>query len=96
MSKWVTWDSLASFELWHNNLKEILGYPIPSIDAATGEVGPPFTTDYVNPVVVTDSDVRAFVEAEYAVGLTECDAPPILNTVEDAPHGWIGQVDNNE
>lgn len=49
---WAIFDSIESFELWHEAIKEKMGYPIYGENAETGEVdfdNP--TTDYTSPVI---------------------------------------------
>ncbi len=75
MDKWYTFDSLESFDSWHDQLKIALGYPLPSIDSQGNVIGEPFSTDYTSVIKVTDNDFRAVVEDEYAKGLTLSEQP---------------------
>lgn len=75
MDKWYSFDSIESFDQWHEALKTQLGYPLPSIDQDGNIIGEPFSTDYTSIVKVTDNDYRAVVEDEYADGLILSEKP---------------------
>lgn len=75
MDKWYTFDSIKSFNEWHETLKEILGYPLPSLNAEGNVIGEPFTTDYTSFIKVSANDFRAVVEDKYAEGLTLSEKP---------------------
>jgi hypothetical protein len=70
MWNWYEWDSIESFNAWHNSLCEALGYPLTSVNQATGEQEPEATKTiaYTDPIVVNDK-IIALVELEYAEGL---------------------------
>lgn len=61
---WFQWLSLEGFNSWHDVVKEALGIPYPGRNSATGEIDETaqWTTSYTEPVIVSDDDVRAFVE----------------------------------
>ena len=75
MDKWYTFDSIESFDSWHEALKIALSYPLPSIDSEGNVIGEPFSTDYTSVIKVTNTDFRAVVEDEYAKGLTLSEQP---------------------
>ena len=70
MDKWYTFDSIESFNSWHETLKTELNYPLPSVDQDGNIVGEPYSTDYTLVIKVADNDFRAVVEDKYAKGLT--------------------------
>lgn len=82
-----TWSSLQAFETWHNSAKTALGIPYPGRNAATGEIdeNAQWTTAYTEPIVVTEDDVRAYVEDHVAElvpkGLGVPSEPPSLPDV---------------
>jgi hypothetical protein len=90
MDKWYTFDSLESFDSWHEALKIALGYPLPSIDSEGNVIGEPFSTDYTSVIKVTDNDFRAVVEDEYAKGLTLSEQPIFT----DKPMGGSNEADS--
>lgn len=65
---WYTWNSLKSFEIWHDDTCALLGLPKPGKNVATGEIDTDaqWTTRYTYPVIVNKNDVRAFVEEDVA------------------------------
>ena len=69
---WYTFNSLDDFDVWHAGVKDLLGIPYPNVNAATGEVDPlaSWTLEYTEPIIVATDDIRAFIEEEYAEGLT--------------------------
>jgi hypothetical protein len=75
MDKWYTFDSIESFDSWHEALKIALDYPLPSIDSEGNVIGKPFSVDYTSVIKVADNDFRAVVEDEYAKGLTLSEQP---------------------
>ena len=77
MDKWYTFDSIESFNLWHEALKILLGYPLPSIDSEGNVVGDPLSVDYTYVIKYAENDFRAVVEDAYANGLTLTE-PPIF------------------
>jgi hypothetical protein len=82
MDKWYAFDSIESFNTWHDNLKSELGYPLPSIDSEGNIIGEPFSTDYTSVIKVADNDFRAVVEDEYAEGLTLSEQPIFEDKME--------------
>ena len=88
MDKWYTFDSIQSFNTWHEALKQALGYPLPSIDAEGNVIGEPFTTDYTFVIKVVDNDFRAVVEDEYAKGLILSEKP----IIEDKPMRGLNEA----
>ena len=75
MDKWYSFDSIESFNSWHEALKTELGYPLPSLDQDGNLIGEPYSTDYTAAVKVSDNDYRAVVEDQYSDGLTLTDKP---------------------
>jgi hypothetical protein len=63
------WDSLELFNVWHNNLKLQLGYPIENTNQATGLGDGTFTESYTTPIQIDDKWI-AVVEDTYADNLT--------------------------
>ena len=59
-----SWPSLDLFNAWHADACTALGIPHPNHNAATGEIDEDaqWTTAYTEAVVVTEDDVRAYVE----------------------------------
>lgn len=84
------WLSLDAFNAWHDSAKLALGIPFPGRNAATGEIdeSAQWTTAYTEPVIVTDTDVRAYVEDHVASlvpdGLGTPSEPPSID-VEVTP-----------
>lgn len=86
------WLSFDSFNIWHESAKSALGIPYPGRNVATGEIdeSAQWTTAYTEPVVVTENDVRAFVEESVAILVPDglgipSDPPPYRNPFNDAP-----------
>jgi hypothetical protein len=75
MDKWYSFDSIESFNSWHEALKAELGYPLPSIDQDGNLIGEPYSTDYTSAIKVLDNDYRAIVEDQYADGLILSEKP---------------------
>jgi hypothetical protein len=77
MNKWYEWDSLASFESWHQTIIIELGLPIVSVNQATGEPEPNATetVTYTNPFEVEGKTI-ALVEDAQSAGLTETNLRP--------------------
>ncbi len=67
---WVKWNSLESFNEWHEIVKAQLGLPKMSV-GKNGEIDPTATvsTDYVLPTIVAENDIRALISEDYADGL---------------------------
>jgi hypothetical protein len=76
------WTSLINFQQWHEEAKTALGIPYPGYNAATGELDEDaqWTTAYTEPIIVSENDVRAFVE-DYVVEL----APGGLGILSEPP-----------
>jgi hypothetical protein len=89
MDKWYTFDSVASFNIWHEQLKSALNYPLPSIDAEGNVIGEPFTSNYTSIIKVSNDDFRAVVEDKYSDGLT-LSSQPIFN---NKPIGETNEAD---
>jgi hypothetical protein len=68
---WYEWETQEEFDLWHNALCAELGYPLTSINQATGKPDKTATktTSYTNSYLV-DGKIIADVADEYAEGLT--------------------------
>lgn len=82
---WVKWDSLNSFNVWHDGIKTILGLPKPSINEAGEIVEDAVITDsYVSPIIVAEDDIRALIDEAYADGL-EISINPIVSRYEATP-----------
>jgi len=71
MTNWYEWDSLASFNTWHEAIIVELGLPIISVNQATGKPQPNAveTVRYTNPFEVEDK-VIAIVEDAQSANLT--------------------------
>jgi len=68
---WYEWKSQADFDAWHDALCQQLGYPLVSINQATGEPdeSAAMTISYTTSREV-EGKVIADVEDQYAEGLT--------------------------
>ena len=68
---WYEWASLEAFNVWHEALKQSLGYPLISTNQATGLPDPDaqVTDNYTSPIEVQGKFI-ALVEEIYAEGLT--------------------------
>jgi hypothetical protein len=82
---WVTFDSIDSFNAWHDQVKADLGIPSLATDAAGNVVAGQETTAYTQPHIVSDLDIRADVEANYLDGLTLSENPYKDDRHEAAP-----------
>jgi len=82
---WVKFDSIDSFNAWHDQVKAALGIPSSAIDAAGNEVAGQVTTAYTQPHIVSDSDIRADVEVNFIEGLTLSENPYKDDRHEAAP-----------
>ena len=70
----IQFGSIEAFDAWHETIKAQLGLPKLSVDADGNEIPDSvLITDYTKPVIKADDDVQAFVEDEYAEGLTVVD-----------------------
>ena len=69
---WYEFISLEEFDVWHNDLCTLMGYPLKSVNQLTGQVDDEatMTTAYCEPILVNGKYI-AFVEVEHAQGLTE-------------------------
>jgi hypothetical protein len=69
--KWYEWNTQAEFDTWHNALCAELGYPLVSVNQASGEPDETATktTAYTTSNKVNNK-VIADVEDQYAEGLT--------------------------
>ncbi len=65
--KYYKFDSISAFKAKHLEVKEILGIPNES------------TKEYTQGLVITQNDIRAVFEDQYANNLTECAAPELQN-----------------
>lgn len=73
---WVKFDSLDEFNTWHETIKTELGLPKRSVDAEGNEIeGSLLITDYVLPIIVDETDVRACIAEQYAESLTPSENP---------------------
>lgn len=68
--KWYQWNTQADFDAWHNDLCKELGYPITSVNQATGQLNPDaaMTTAYTTSQII-EGKVIADVEDKYSYGL---------------------------
>ena len=83
MSNWYKWDSIESFNTWHEVVKIELGLPQPSVKAdGTEVVGGIITNNYTIPVIVAKNDVRAIVEDDNAQELTLSVSPSLTYKTE--------------
>lgn len=82
---WVKWNSLDSFNAWHDGIKAILGLPKPSMNE-NGEIvkDAVITDSYVLPIIVAEDDIRALIDEVYANGL-ETSVNPIVSRYEATP-----------
>lgn len=63
---WVSFPSLSAFDAWHNEIKKNLGLPKVSTDVDGNEKPDAIlTTDYVQPYIVSENDVRALIDDIY-------------------------------
>jgi hypothetical protein len=81
---WYEWDSQADFDTWHNALCARLGYPLISLNQATGEPdeSAAMTTSYTTSQAV-EGKVIADVEDQYAKGLTSSALRPAPRVISD-------------
>jgi hypothetical protein len=64
---WYSWTSKEAFDQWHSEAKALLNMPLPGYNAETGEqVNQGMTTEYTEAIVVTETDVRAWVQSNIA------------------------------
>ena len=77
---WVKFNSLDAFNVWHETIKFQLGLPKISTDYLGNEVpDKTITTDYAKTIIVSDDDVRAFIEEDHAEGLEVSESPFVSN-----------------
>jgi hypothetical protein len=76
LKNWYKWDSLESFNVWHNQIKEQLDLPKMSVDI-TGQIVPDavINSAYTEVHHIAENDYRAFLADEYADGLELSDNP---------------------
>lgn len=78
MSNWYKWDSIESFNTWHEGIKAELGLPKSSVTEDGLAVPDGVITDqYTNAFIVAEDDIRAMVENEYSEGLKASENPII-------------------
>jgi hypothetical protein len=66
---WYSWTSKEAFDEWHSEAKALLNMPLTGYNAETGEqVNQGMTTEYTEGIVVSETDVRAWVEHPFAPG----------------------------
>jgi myosin-crossreactive antigen len=82
---WYEWATLQDFDVWHDELCEQLGYPITPVNQATGiaDHSAQKVTDYTSPIQLNDK-VIAWVEEQYAAGLTQTELTPINDQSTEA------------
>lgn len=68
---WYEWNTLAVFNIWHNDLCEQLGYPLTGDNQASGlpDENAQKTIAYTNATKVDDKWI-AWVDTKYAGNLT--------------------------
>lgn len=84
-----SWSSFDSFNSWHETVKVFLGIPYPGRNTANGEVdeSAQWTTAYTEPIVVSETDIRAFVEDHIAalipegLGITSQEPDPGISSI---------------
>lgn len=85
---WYSWTSAELFNAWHSDTCALLGLPRPGRNVFTGEIqaDAEWTSSYTVAYVVSDTDIRAFVEDEVAslspnmLGLPS-ESPPISSYI---------------
>jgi hypothetical protein len=82
--QWYEWNSQADFDTWHEALCQRLGYPLVSINQATGQPdeSAAMTTSYTTSQTV-EGKVIADVEDQYSEGLTATALRPPLRVISD-------------
>lgn len=83
MMAWYTFNSENDFNIWHQNIKNQLGYPLPSVDIEGNIIGEPFTTEYTNLIKFSDNDWRASIEEAHAEELILSEQPIFQRNQED-------------
>jgi hypothetical protein len=72
---WVTFDSIQSFNAWHNQVKTDLGLPLPALDASGNQVEGQMSSEYTTAWIVSETDIRADIEDKYLFELTLSENP---------------------
>lgn len=62
---YYSFNSVEDFDLWHENIKQELGYPLKD----------GITTEYTELLTKDDGELYAFVDDELAAGLTQTEKP---------------------
>jgi hypothetical protein len=80
LMEWYEWDSLESFEQWHNEIKSELGLPAPSENQSSGEIdeNAQWTINYTE-VVQVENKWIARVENRHSDGLTSTNLTPVYH-----------------
>ena len=74
--KWYKFDSLNDFNVWHQNIKEKLGYPKISVDINGNEMLDATITDsYTLPIIISNEDIRVFINDDFSEGLVSSESP---------------------
>ena len=73
---WYGFDSLESFENWHELKKQELGYPLQIVNHLGQPIEGKFRDWIVKPVILAENDVRILILPELAEGLTESEPIP--------------------
>ena len=75
---WYEWESIESFDQWHETKKQELGYPLPSINQATGEIDldAQWTTEVALPIEVEGKIIASVADSD-AEGLIPTNLRPI-------------------
>lgn len=58
---WARFETLEAFEIWHTQIKQQLGIPLPD----------GISTEYTSTQLTPDGSYSAWVEQEYSEGLVE-------------------------
>ena len=68
---WYEWNTKEEFDVWHNNLCSVLGYPLTPVNQLTGlpDEDAQKVVVYTNVVKIQDKWI-GYVDDEYADGLT--------------------------
>jgi len=82
---WYEFNSQAEFDAWHDAICEILGYPLTPINQATGEPDETAekTTAYTTALEIEGKYI-AFIEEDYAKGLSATDLRPVKPMLNEA------------
>lgn len=82
MMKWYKFASKETFDIWHESVKNELGYPLPSYDLDGNILGEPYTTEYTSVVKVSENDWRTISDPIYAEGLEPSEEPVTIDERE--------------